>query len=117
MSVADSVVATASSATPNASTVGVPSSRRIPWAEASAFAMGLTALVLIELVVLRATPALTRPLWLDEIHTNSLLLPKRRCKASAVLALGRITTRRRSICSTVRLACSLVAWPRSRCGW
>ena len=86
MSVADSLVATPSSAPPNASTAGVPSSRRIPWAEASAFAVGLTALVLIELVVLRATPALTRPLWLDEIHTY--LLAATQSTAQSIRSLG-----------------------------
>src|SRR5690349_21611983 len=40
--------------------------------EVVAFAGALVALVIIELLVLRATPAITRPLWLDEVHTYLL---------------------------------------------
>ena len=46
----------------------LPISRR----ELVTFGAVLASLVLLELVALRATSAITRPLWLDEIHTYLL---------------------------------------------
>jgi hypothetical protein len=47
---------------------------------------GLAALVALELLLLRATPALTRPLWLDEIHT--FLLAGTQSTVDSLLSLG-----------------------------
>lgn len=70
MSVVESALVRPDGAVPN--DLASRRTASVGWREVALFAVALVALVVIELLVLRATPAITRPLWLDEIHTYLL---------------------------------------------
>src|SRR5678815_3145973 len=87
MSAVDSTAAPAlpSMVRDGADTVDV---RAIPWRESLVFAAGLAALAALELVLLRAGAALSRPLWLDEIHTYLLATDQGVIESLRSLAAG-----------------------------
>jgi len=67
---------------------GNADARAIPWRESLVFAAGLAALAALELVLLRAGAALSRPLWLDEIHTYLLATDQTVIESLRSLAAG-----------------------------